>query len=300
MNKLYEEIWGSSDLGVRGVKVFEGFEEGPSVGLMCLTHGNEYAGLEALTGAVDYLRGLVRGRVIVTCNNLVAAEQGKRFVEEDMNRLFVPGGVRGESLEARRLRELMPVFDQMDIAFDLHSVTSTTDAVPFTVIPGETAGQIKLARQLDVDYQVLYPGYVNGTGSTSDYFVERGKTCITLEQGYEGASNLNRAVANVRRYLAYCGVIDGAEEFVDGAEWLRLNQMEWVKRPNSIEYAQDFVRKSFQQVFMGQLIAKDKKKAYFVKRSGRLLFAKNLDMYGDGSLPLTEPFVYLAEKVNSP
>ncbi|MFT8418815.1 MAG: succinylglutamate desuccinylase/aspartoacylase family protein, partial [Acetobacter sp.] len=48
-----------------------------------------------------------------------------RYIEEDMNRLWMPELIRSDhsSLEMRRVRELAPVIDTVDVLLDLHTMT---------------------------------------------------------------------------------------------------------------------------------------------------------------------------------
>lgn len=309
-----QEIKSSRDLdGIKGTKIFDSGIDGPTAGLICLTHGNEQSGLETIQQMQDELRAIIRGRVLLVCANLAAAEQCKRFIEEDMNRVYTPDmrmplfnernrSLRqNESSEVRRAKELRQAFDQMDTALDLHSVTSTPGAKSFTVIPGGRDNQIEMAQSFDVDYQVLYPSYFMGTGSTSDYFTSIDRPCITLELGYERDYDPETAKANIRRYLKFAGVIDEAEDFEDQAQWLRLGQTELVQCAQTIGYNRRFVRESFKPYKKGQLIGTDFMKGeYRVDRDSLLLFSKNVEDYFAGKSSMMEPFVYFADEIDPP
>lgn len=295
-----EKLINSADVAnIRGTKVLESGVSGPTVGLMCLTHGNELNPVRAVMAVMEDLQNLTRGKVLLTFNNLAAFEAKKRFVDQDMNRIFRPEGIVGNSSEVQRARELAPVFDQMDIALDLHSVTSTRGAKSFTVIPGGTAEQLELARRLKVAYQIIYPQYVNGTGSTSDYFVARGKPCISLETGDDFSLDISDTIQNIRRYLAFAGVIDARdEELVDQAVWMSMNQMEFTKNPRALRYDPSFPGQTFAPVKKGQLIATEDGKEYRVREDGFLLFKRDPAQYADENLNYfeNEPFLYLTER----
>lgn len=300
MDTLFQTLRNSTDVkNVQGTKIFKSSQPGPTAGLLCMTHGNERAGLQCISRLLSTLQNLTRGRVIVTCNNILATEQNKRFLEEDMNRVFSPQRRIADSLEARRVRELLPVFDQMDIAIDLHSVITTPNPPSFTVIPGGTDSQIQLARQIDVPYHVLYPRYVNGTGSTSDYFVEKGKACLTLEAGFEPEIDIEKLTLNVRRYLKYAGVLDAEipPPQQDGV-FLELSQMEYVKNPASFQYASTFKRRAFRPIQKDELIATDEDGyEYRSQDDSYLLFSRPADSYKSLTLPVSEPFIYLLRKI---
>ena len=123
--------WRDGNTGLRGVMQFDSGRPGPHVAITALMHGNE------ITGAI-VLDELLRSGFRPSCGmlslgflNLAAFARfdagqptASRFVDEDMNRVWdetILGSSRN-SVELSRARELRPLFDQVDILVDLHSM----------------------------------------------------------------------------------------------------------------------------------------------------------------------------------
>jgi len=299
-NRFARELMGSRDIRkVSGTKVLAGSKKGPNVGILCSTHGNEQAPLEVLPIVLDLIKDRLRGNLMLLMVNPEAFQACKRFLDADMNRIFTVDGPQGKSLEAQRAREILPVFDEMDIALDLHTTPTMVGANPFTVIPGKTAGQRQLAEQLDVDYNVLYPKYINATGSTSDAFVARDKACITLELGYEYDIDVSSQVFNILRYLVFTRSIPELTlpKKVFRNKTLDVSQMEFVEDPETLEFDEGFEQTAFSPISKGQVIARADQQIYRAREDCYLIFTRDKERFRQGANTSTEPFVYLAKEV---
>ncbi|MFT8999443.1 MAG: succinylglutamate desuccinylase/aspartoacylase family protein [Acetobacter syzygii] len=124
--------WAQGNCGIKGVHHFESHKPGPHIAITALMHGNEYAGAHALTQLLSTPLHPAHGRLSLIFLNLEAyaafdprRPSQFRFIEEDMNRLWMPHLIRSShtSLEMRRVRELLPVIDTVDILLDLHTMT---------------------------------------------------------------------------------------------------------------------------------------------------------------------------------
>ncbi|MGG6429204.1 peptidase M14 [Acetobacter ghanensis] len=124
--------WVQGNCGIRGVHHFESHKPGPHIAVTALMHGNEYAGADALAQILATPLQPTLGRLSLIFLNLEAyaafdprRPSQFRFVEEDMNRLWMPELIRSahSSVEMRRVRELLPVIDTVDVLLDLHSMT---------------------------------------------------------------------------------------------------------------------------------------------------------------------------------
>lgn len=282
--------------GILGTEIFDSGVDGPTVGLITQIHGNEYSGGQAVQDIRLIFEGsLRRGRVIVVTGNLDAAAAGRRFIDEDLNRVWTEEGLKGESKEASRARDLRKVFDAINVALDLHSVTSTPDAPSFGIVTGGTQNQLALANALDVPHHVCFEASTGPTACVSDYFLRSEKSCIALELGYESQVDFELARSNVLRFLAATEVIkpfDSPKK--NTGQWWRLGQKEWIADLTSFQYDPNFVRQGFAPVQRGQVIAKDKIKDYLAESDGVLLFSKRIEDYQTGAVNIQEPFVYLA------
>ena len=86
-----------------------------------ITHGNETGSLPAVIRMAEALaRGEINygGRVTLMLGNIKACQQNRRFVEADLNRVFLEEAP--ESLEKNRAFEMMKVLDHADVFIDFH------------------------------------------------------------------------------------------------------------------------------------------------------------------------------------
>ena len=123
--------WIPGNTGLPGVMQFQSRVPGPHVAITALMHGNEFAGAIVLDELLRQEFRPLRGRLSIGFLNLAAFERfdaaqptASRFIEEDMNRLWdtaILDSARS-SVELDRARELRPLFDDVDILVDLHSM----------------------------------------------------------------------------------------------------------------------------------------------------------------------------------
>lgn len=123
--------------------IVDGDPDGPTVVVITGVHGNEVAGVEAAQNIYDMLNGVrpqIRGRLIILRANLPALDENVRYVDEDMNRLWLPAiidQVRNtpedqiESTERREMKQLLAVLDGIErrtdgalILADIHTFSA--------------------------------------------------------------------------------------------------------------------------------------------------------------------------------
>jgi predicted deacylase len=148
--------WRVGNVGVEGVISHGTDATGPHVALICLVHGNEYAGAVVLDRLLRAgLRPLV-GRLTCIFANLAAFRQfdpaqptASRFVDEDLNRVWDREVLDGPrvSAELTRARTLRPLIDTVDILLDLHSMLWPSDPL---MLCGTTAKGRALATRIGV------------------------------------------------------------------------------------------------------------------------------------------------------
>jgi hypothetical protein len=125
--------------GIQGVYVIDSKKPGPLVAVSCCTHGNEPSGLVPIWSELRYQtfsRFLAAGKVAFILNNPVAAiksfecasieERSRcRFIDINMNRMPEDAleGPSGNAYEVLRLRQLMPLYKDVEIALDIHSTS---------------------------------------------------------------------------------------------------------------------------------------------------------------------------------
>lgn len=133
----FVQLSASTWQGVPGVHVVDGGRPGPTLGITICTHGNEPSGLAAYHHLLHVARvadALLCGRIIFVLNNIEAARKfitatddetvrTSRYVDVNMNRLPDDLATRtaDNRYEIQRAQQLLPVWQQFTIGFDIHS-----------------------------------------------------------------------------------------------------------------------------------------------------------------------------------
>ena len=125
------EPYRKSNIGVEFVTTFDSGKSGPHVMINAVTHGNEICGAIALDRLLkDGIRP-VNGKLTLAFVNHLAystfdpsAPSLSRFIDEDFNRVWVEDRLDGleKTSELQRARELRPIFDEVDLLLDIHSM----------------------------------------------------------------------------------------------------------------------------------------------------------------------------------
>ena len=210
--------WQQGTDGVEYVHSFDSGVTGPHVMVMALTHGNEVSG--AITVDAFLKKGLrpVRGRLTLAFGNVEAYHSfdpadidATRFLDEDMNRVWLPAKLEGDldSVELRRARQLRAVVDSVDLLLDIHSMHE--EAPPVMMCGAQDKGQA-FAATLGVPQTVVADaGHPNGR-RLRDYegFGDPGsrKNALLIETG-QHFSLRSREVAldTAARFLVTTGTV---------------------------------------------------------------------------------------------
>jgi hypothetical protein len=214
--------WRAGNTGTEGVWHFDSGQPGRHLMITALIHGNEICGAWALKGLLEAGVRPQRGRLTLAFCNLEAfdrfdpaAPDASRFVDEDLNRQWLPERIAaGGTRERRRAAALQPHVMQADWLLDLHSMHEKTSA-PLT-LTGIQPRNLALARQLrSPEHIVVDAGHKDGVrmrdfgrfgapdADASDALA------LLVECGFHG-DPASRAVAQDQcaRFLRAAGTLD--------------------------------------------------------------------------------------------
>ena len=209
--------WLGGNCGIAGAWSFTAPEPGPHLALFALTHGNEIAGAIVLNQMLSAGIRPQRGRLSFVFANLDAFQTfdpenpiATRYLEEDLNRLWGEDRLRGarNSREMRRVRELLPLVESVDVLVDLHSMLWPSD--PLT-LASETDASISLGLALGTPrLTVADPGHSAGRRLVDHArFTAPGSTAaaVLVEAGqhWEGAT-VDAMAQTARRALGHYGI----------------------------------------------------------------------------------------------
>lgn len=114
---------------------------GPRVGISCLTHGWETAGLQAIEFLLQEFNiqsKLLHWELFFSLNNIEWYKKilatgdfwASRYIDENMNRSAQEDNIYNwQSYESKRLQELYPLFSSIDYHIDLHSTPLSSNSM---------------------------------------------------------------------------------------------------------------------------------------------------------------------------
>jgi succinylglutamate desuccinylase len=248
----------------------------------CMVHGNEHGSLPAAVRLVEALAsGELKfgGRVTVFLGNPEAALENARYLETDLNRVFLDTGHSRH--EDRRAQEIMPILNAADVFIDFHQTILETTR-PFYIFPWHTSGWhwARAIRGSDV-WVTRDPGIVFSSGSkcTDEYVADRGRPGITLELSQKGFSDAAEALCltTMRDTLRIADEAWGGTEVRALAERqpeLSFFQATFAQRFETPELALKPGLVNFQSVRKGERLEATDTPNITVPADGMLLFPK--------------------------
>jgi len=171
-----------------------------------MIHGDEVGSLPAIIQAVEQLtQGSLRfgGRITLFIGNPEAGMERKRFLEQDLNRMFMDR--EDEAHEVQRARQLMPILDGADLLVDFHQTILATHK-PFYICPWHRSGWLWARALAGAEHWVTRPpnqSFASGLVCADEYVRLQGKAAMTLELGEQGffPDAAERALRTIHRAL---------------------------------------------------------------------------------------------------
>lgn len=213
--------WLGGNCGIPGVWTFTAAAPGPHLALVALTHGNEIAGAAVLADMLGAGLRPERGRLSLIFANTDAFlafdpenPTATRYLDEDLNRLWGEDRLQSprDSREMRRVRELLPVVDSVDVLLDLHSMLWPSD--PLT-LAADNERAIRLGQSLGTPrLTVADPGHIAGRRLVDHArFTKPGSsaTAVLVEAGQHWeTATINAMAETARRALGTYGIASPA------------------------------------------------------------------------------------------
>jgi succinylglutamate desuccinylase len=254
-------------------------EEGPTLLVIGGLHGNEPAGVLGAERVIARLRAdgrRPRGRFLALTGNRTALAAGKRFIDEDLNRIWLPeylervrSGRDLDRAEDREVAELDATFRQalaeahgIVHLLDIHTTSGPGPA--FTVLH-DTLTNRAFARALPLPIALGLEEELNGT--LTDHFTELGAVALSVETGqHDDAHSVDRAAAAIWIAMWVAGLLpEGYDTEVEAARELLEVEGRGLPRAIEVRYRHAIPRGShfhmypgfgsFQTVTVGQPMA---------------------------------------------
>lgn len=273
--------------------------EGPLFVVLAGVHGNELAGIKALNRIFNFLDGSnahFKGEFIGLAGNLPAIEQGKRFIDIDLNRQWHRDKIDwvrstpnsqlkySEDLEQKELIRLFNfVLRASDrtkkmVLLDLH--TTSAEGGVFS-IANKTELSLELAQNLQVPAIVGIEDVIKGT--TLNYFTELGLTAFGFEAGqHDNPYSIDRMEAAIWLTLEKIGCLTKKDIPSYDHHFEILTQL-GVGLPKSVKFLyrhpvtkEDYFEmklgyRNFDKIKKGEVLAKDIKGDVTANQDGMIL-----------------------------
>lgn len=309
---------GGTDVQARRLGVVEGSPDGPTLLCVAGIHGNEPAGVHAVPRVLAALQDrtdVLRGRFVALAGNISALEQGRRFVDRDLNRAWTPArleqlrargvdgtGDTGDGSAARATvedREQMELLTEIErtideargpmYALDLHTTSGPggifsafTDSLPHRAFADAFPVPMILGLEELVD------------GTLLNILSEHGVVALTVETGqHDEPESIDRAEAALWIGLVEAGLLteEQAPEVVTARALLQRDSahvphvME-MRYKCDVEPGDGFVMHpgyyNFQAVSEGEHVADDADGPVMLSEGGRLLMPLYQEQGEDG------------------
>jgi succinylglutamate desuccinylase len=180
---------------------------GPHVVFGLMVHGNETG---ALPAAITLARALASGTqrftgtVSLFIGNPAAGLAGERFLEADLNRVFID--CNDDTIEHRRARLLRHILDTADLFIDFHQTIEPTSS-PFYILPWSPQAEAWVrALKAAPRWVTRAPGqtFSAGTCCADEYVRNRDRPALTIELSQQGFHEHAEALAlrTMQRTLA--------------------------------------------------------------------------------------------------
>ncbi|MCB9681188.1 MAG: succinylglutamate desuccinylase/aspartoacylase family protein [Alphaproteobacteria bacterium] len=248
-----------------------------------MVHGDEVGSLPAMVRVLQELADGTRtygGRATFFVGNPEAGREGQRFLESDLNRVFMDNPP--DTHEGRRARLLRPILDTADVFLDLHQTIEPTRHA-FYIFPFQEQGWL-WARALGTTpmWVTRHPGTAFTTGAmcADEYVRALGRPGITIELSEKGFGHggEDRAYQAITAALALADAVDAGTTTLRAAAEAQpeLTFLETVHRERFVDdtLALRPGIVNFDTVRAGDVVSADGTPELVVPKDGMILFPK--------------------------
>jgi predicted deacylase len=269
---------------------FVGENPGPSLAILGGIHGNEPCGVRALEKLEAFLVSgelkVKSGSLTLIRGNIEALQVNKRFITQNLNRLFKKNNGLGPCYELLRAEQLKPLLRAADYILDIHSTSQPSP--PFILCEEPDT---EFARSLNIRWIVLGWAALDPSldGDTCTWAARHGRKAVTLECGqHEDPSASGVAIAAAIRVLSCLGMIESPHRHFDGAAPTVLQLYHaHILRDGGFVYSRKY--QGFDVVHAGECIGTDASGAYSAPQAGHIVLPAD-----PGDIPLNSELYLLA------
>ncbi|MGB3850151.1 MAG: succinylglutamate desuccinylase/aspartoacylase family protein [Tunicatimonas sp.] len=188
-------------------------------------HGNEPSGVLALQRVFEQLRAAqlpLNGQLVGVLGNVDALRQQVRYVQEDLNRLFLPSRVeQAQAAPEEQVHETLELLNISDLVDSLEARTegelyfidchtTSSDSIPFISLNEGFATSLRLAQEVPV--AAIIGAEKEIKGCLAEWLNQRGWTGFTYEAGqHQAALSVDNQEAMIWLALQHAGCLRKAD-----------------------------------------------------------------------------------------
>ncbi len=252
------------------IKKIETKKEGVSSVILAGVHGNEIAPVKILEKTLQEL-SIENGTLYYGYGNPKAIYENKRYIDDNLNRLFYDGNISEKTLNAYefgRMQLLKKYFDKSDILLDLHT-SSIKNSMPFIICEPNA---YEIIKYIPVEYVVS--GFDKHEPGGTDYYMNKSKKIgICVECGYlDSAESENIARLSIVSFLSAIGQIDEQNLKPKPKKYFRVFYKHYAQN-EKFTLSKQF--ENFETVQKGQTIGFDGQQHITTPKESAVLFAHN-------------------------
>lgn len=253
------------------IKVIEklGKTQGKTAVILAGVHGNEICGIIAFDKIIPSLE-IKSGKVLFIYSNLEAIRQNKRFIEENLNRCFLPIQSKevSQTLEGKTAKEIEPYLDGADFLLDIHA-SNSINSIPFVITDDNS---LEIAETIPCKIISLnWDSFEKGT--TDHYMHLNNKKGICFESGYtKDQKSVNRAEDAIISFLTNLDFIEGIKEQIGKKEYFKIVS---IYKNNKFPFKKSRDFGDFEVLKEKTLIGKEGNKDVFLDAGFAVLFVRD-------------------------
>jgi uncharacterized protein len=259
-----------------GMSQLLGEYSGPTSIVLAGVHGDETCGVEVLEELASSL-AIDRGEVLLGFGNPRAIESRTRFVERDLNRMFIDNAKLSaedlKSYEYERAMYLKPYLQKAEVLLDIHAHPWKEEQT-FAICESNAAD---IARFLPTKIRVS--GFdAQEPGGTDYYMNSIGKVGICFECGYLDDAHSRQAAREA--IMAFLKVRGHIENDLVARKQSHVRIYEKVRsKTGNFQLSRPFA--NFERIAKGEILGTDGTNVVVAPQESLILFARNGNFPGD-------------------
>ncbi|PID34953.1 MAG: hypothetical protein CR971_00605 [candidate division SR1 bacterium] len=245
---------------ISGITVIDSGKPGKNIGILAITHGNETVGLKIfkyLEEDITIKKKLQQGKIFLITMNPLAYKKQTRFIDDNMNRIsnqiFNP-----QSYEYKRLEELKPILNELDIVLDIHSFSNSYDLVAIC-----DKNNIQTTKAI-FSLETILVDDLKKSGSIIGYCKRNNTEGYGIECGHHNDPNgLEKGKQQIINFLSYYNAIHiNSYNSTNNIEHQNIYQFKEKIQPltDNFTFTKPFV--GFTSLEENEIFAKDQDKEY--------------------------------------